>query len=82
MVGYSFLSCSKCFLEITGFLKKLPLFPICFGSGNFDFLIVITASEISLMVGLRIPFFLIQIESRHMKYLDCVFPLLIGNLPK
>ena len=36
---------------MTGFLKKLPLFPISLGSGNLDFLIEITASEIFFKLG-------------------------------
>ena len=31
---------------MTGFLKKLPQFPICFGSGSFEVLIFITAFAI------------------------------------
>jgi len=37
--------------EIIGFLKKLPLFPILFGSGSLLFLMEITASLMFLIVG-------------------------------
>ena len=60
MLGNSFKRCSNFFLSTTGFLKKLPQFPIFFGSGNFDFLIEITASEIFLIVGEFILFFIIS----------------------
>ena len=51
MFGYSCFNFSKWAIEITGFLKKLPLLPISFGSGNLDCLIAITASETSLIDG-------------------------------
>ncbi len=38
-------------METMGFLKKLPLFPVLSGSGNFSFLILITALETSCIVG-------------------------------
>ena len=51
MFSYNFFNSSCFFIDISGFLKKLPALPISLGSGSLLLRILIIAFETSLIVG-------------------------------
>ena len=52
MSGYCSFKSLNLIREMTGFLKKLPQFPIFLGLGNLEDLISITACAILCMLGI------------------------------
>ena len=62
MPGFLLFSWAKTLDGIIGFLKKLPLLPMTFGSGNLDWRISITAFETSCIVDCSMPFAVSTVE--------------------